>query len=295
MKLVTIVIPVYNRSYYLPRLFRSLERIKGDAFRVVLVDNGSQDDSLTLCQEFARTSSLDISVLEEREKGAARARNTGLKACQTEWVYFFDSDDELSPDFLEAILPLTTHNDVVCLPTVQVENGHEVTRAYKPTSEASYQILSSMLNSPSMLLRTAWLRKIGGWNDSLNVWDDWELGVRVLLHKPRLAWYTDKSFHRLYVHGESITGPAMSYNLEGKLNTLRIVERQLPDSRKLKALYFRICIFDGQLMREGVKADLSEFGHMVGIISRMAGTLLKWHARLGIRGAWRIACFICRI
>lgn len=293
MKPVTIVIPIYNRASYLPRLFRSLEKVAGDAFKVVLVDNGSQDYSLTLCQEFARTSPLEVEVIVEKGRGAAVARNSGLRACTTEWVYFFDSDDELSPDFLEKVLPLTNDRDVVCIPTVQYEGNSHTVRAYKPTGTPSFQILSSMLNSPSMLLRTAWIRMIGGWNASLSVWDDWELGVRVLLNRPRLAWYTDHAFHRLYVHGESITGPGMSHNLEGKVHTLRVVRNQLSDKRDCMALYFRTCILDGQLQREGVKTALDEFADGIGVLARMGGAFLRWYSRLGFRGAWRVACLLC--
>ncbi len=298
MNRVSIVIPVYNRSDYLPRLFRSLEAITYDGFEVILVDNASTDNSLALCQQFALRSSISVKVVEESQPGASFARNKGLNECNTEWVYFFDSDDELSSDFLSILMPLTDDRDVVFLPTLQVCGEHSYIRPYKATDDAGYQILSSMLNSPSMLFRTSWLRGIGGWNASLTVWDDWELGVRVLLHKPRYVWYTEKAFHRLYVHEESITGPSMSHNLEGKLDCLLCVANQLKSLHHRKALFFRYILLEGYLKKEGYRVEKNSSlaicqreMHMNPWI-QLCGRILVNYIRLGGRGAWRIACAV---
>lgn len=293
MTAVTLIIPVYNRSAYLPRLFRSIEAIDYDALHVILVDNGSVDHSLELCREYGRQSKWPVQVVEETRKGASCARNAGLEACQTEWCYFFDSDDELSKDFLTQLVPLTNQKDVVFLPTIQIENEESTVRAYRPTGDAGYQILSSMLNSPAMLFRTDWLRGIGGWNDSLTVWDDWELGVRTLLAQPRSAWYTAKAFHRLYVHDDSITGDSMSHNLEGKIQCLKTVRDQLYDNKHQRALFLRTCIFEGYLRREGCMQKVEGFDAGITWPYKCLGQILSAYVKRGGRGAWRMACWLC--
>lgn len=288
MQEVTIILPVYNRATYLARLFRSLEGVTYEALRVILVDNGSTDDSQLLCRQFAEQSHLKVDVIVEPRKGAARARNAGLKACQTEWCYFFDSDDEVSSDFLDEVVPILPGHDVVFMPTRMIVGEREVVRSYKDTLTPSYQILSSMLCTPSTLYRTEWLRGIGGWDDSLTVWDDWELGVRVLLARPRAVWYTRKAFHRLYVHDESITGPSMQHNLKGKVACLEQVRRQLKDRRDLKALYLRTKIFEGYLRKEGYQEKI----HVMdapSLTCKLCGAFLRLYVRCGGKGAWWMA------
>ena len=96
---VTIVIPVFNRAAFLPRLFEALRMVNYQKKHVILVDNGSEDDSMHLCQDFAEHADFPTKVISAPEKGAAAARNAELDACSTAWVYFFDSDDWFSPAF----------------------------------------------------------------------------------------------------------------------------------------------------------------------------------------------------
>ena len=292
---VTIVIPVYNRATYLPRLFRSLQTVSYEGKRAILVDNGSEDGSWTLCQEFARSANFPVQVLQEPAQGASHARNAGLQACQTPWVYFFDSDDELSPDFLDKVMPLCPGHDAVFLPTRMIlPDGQARVRPFQPVFSASYQILSSMLNSPSMLLRTDWLRNLGGWDAQLSVWDDWELGIRVLLAQPRARWYDGEAFHSLYVHGNSITGPSMSHNLEGKIACLRKVQSMLQSRAERLSLYLRTRILEGELRKEACPAILTGFDTGISPIYKIIGSCLSTYVRLGGRGAWRVATWFVK-
>lgn len=289
MKEVTIVIPVYNRSEYLDRLFSSITLLQYTALKVILVDNASTDDSLARCRQFAETCVFPVQVLEEPRKGAGNARNTGLQACDTEWVYFFDSDDELSADFLNVLMPLTTDKDVVLFSTTQVQGEHHYTRPFRPTCAPSYQILSSMLNTQSMLFRSSWLKSIGGWNTSLTVWIDWELGIRVLLNQPRAIWYTQHPFHHIYIHSESITGADMTHNLPGKIECLKMVYNELTSPQDKKALYYRSCIVQGQVRRLGGSFPLGFIPWNENLLHRLMGRALSFYTSIGGRGAWRLA------
>lgn len=106
-KLVSIIVPVYNRAHTLPRLFASLQAQLYHPLEIVLVDNNSTDTSLEICQAFAQANASDelsIQVTQENTPGAAAARNKGLSIAKGEFVSFFDSDDEMSPDFISSML-----------------------------------------------------------------------------------------------------------------------------------------------------------------------------------------------
>lgn len=293
---VTLVIPVYNRAAYLPRLFQSLQRLNYPELSVILVDNGSTDDSLSLCQTFAEEAHFPVEVVQEMKRGANAARNRGLSLCCTRWVYFFDSDDEISPDFLDKIQPGRRDSDVIFFPTCQQVGDRRMVRDYRVSDSAVVQILTGMLNTQSLVWNADFLRGIGGWNEQLSVWQDWELGVRLLLHRPRISWYTSEAFHCIYVHQDSITGPSFSANLQGRVESLKTVgEEVCGDASAMRALYYRTKILEGMLSREGGAGELwpRVSDAQVSLAVRVVGKLLRKYVALGGRGAWRIALKSC--
>ncbi len=292
MPSVSIIIPILNRSAYLPRLFQSLTAVDYEDLEVIFVDNGSSDGSLSHCRAFAKDAPMVVRVLEEAERGASKARNRGLTACRTEWVYFFDSDDDISPTFLEELMPLTAGFDMVAFPTLQEVKGRVAQRSFLPSRKPSSQILSATLNTQGMLFRTEYLRSIGGWNGELSIWDDWELGVRALLHSPRIRWFTLHPFHHIYVHPDSITGPSMTSRRDVLDQALQTVERELSNDCDRRALYLRRCILNGTLRREGASPlYLPDEGF--SLLVRLYGKWLSSYTAWGGRGAWRMALIFC--
>lgn len=303
---VTIIVPVFNRAQCLLRTLRSIP----EEFRLIVVDNGSTDGSAKIAADFCQQRPAAV-FAEEHEAGAPAARNRGLALCKTPWVYFFDSDDEFTslptpPEIPES--PENTENrgtplptaplDLICFPVRMIVDGRERTRDYRPTADAATHVLSAMLSTQSMLFRTAWLRAIGGWNNGCRIWNDWELGLRALLNKPRLQWVTDEPRHRIYVHPDSITGPSYSARTEAIETSLAEayadVRRAINtdghnDSRRtLRALDFRVAIVCGTLRREGSPAAADSIRRLTDHPCRTL-RLLEWSVAHGLRGAWRIA------
>lgn len=103
--LFTVISPVYNVAPYLSEYFESLEAqtLGLDRLDVILVDDGSKDDSLALCEEFAAKHPGHVRVLHKENGGQASARNLGLELARGPWIVFPDPDDVLSDNFFEAI------------------------------------------------------------------------------------------------------------------------------------------------------------------------------------------------
>lgn len=295
--ILSIVVPYRNRAAFLPDTLASLPT----NVPIILVDNGSTDESARLCEAYAAQHPL-VRCISQPEGGACAARNAGLNQVETEWVYFFDSDDIFSPEMVENVLPhLTADIDMLCLLVRQEIRGRLRVRAYRPTADPTDQILASHLATQNMLLRTDWLRQLGGWNGSARVWDDWELGLRILLRldaearashqEPRLRWYTAEAFHHIRVHADSITGHHFSQRAEECLSTLRLAEQDLvghetqfpgTTSRFRQALRLRRAIFCGHLLRESYSRQLPS-------PTSWQERLLTRYVQLGGRGAWRLA------
>lgn len=308
--MLTIVVPYHNRAKFLPATLASLPQ---DA-AIILVDNGSTDESARICGEYAQkavalegtsTDTPRVRCISCATPGASAARNAGLALVDTPWVYFFDSDDLFEATLTHDILShLTADLDMVCVPVRQGQETIYKVRYYSPTADVRTQIATSHLATVNMIFRTEWLRGIGGWDERLSTWDDWELGTRALLHRPRLKWVTDKVYHLVLLHPDSQTGATFSSRFEAELRALAAVEadvlallpsqskqsgeQERPNSlphRLLRTLQHRKAILAGHLLREGMPREKVKAS---GLLSRsLVSRFLTLYVRLGGRGAWR--------
>ena len=99
--ILSIIIPVYNVEQYLSRCLDSvLSQIKSD-MEVVIVDDGSKDNSGKICDQYKLKYGSVINVIHQKNGGLSVARNTGIKNAHGE--YFLDSDDYISDKFIETV------------------------------------------------------------------------------------------------------------------------------------------------------------------------------------------------
>lgn len=312
---LTVIIPIYNRAHVLARTLDSIAASTVLPAELILVDNNSQDDSLRCCREWAARHSTDtfrVTVLEAQRPGASVARNVGLAACTTPYVYFFDSDDLFSDAFVADLSrSISAHPtaDVFFVPVRQQVGRRSEVRAYQPSAAAWVHVLNSQFDTLSMVFRTDYLRNLGGWDEHLTVWDDWELGLRVALSEPRWLWLTEKAYHHVIVHSQSQTGTGFAATAAPILQAMRqaLCEVQSAPSagnnrdRCLTALYYRTCITEGKLIQEKAAAGIAAFAAFRHEafpqrppFQRLMGALLRTYTGWGGRGAWRIAMFIVR-
>lgn len=97
---ISLIVPVYNASKLLPYTLDSILAQTYRPFELILVDDGSQDGSGDLCDRYAAEDER-IVVIHTANRGVSSARNAGLECARGEYVTFCDSDDLLSPEFLE--------------------------------------------------------------------------------------------------------------------------------------------------------------------------------------------------
>lgn len=95
----SIIVPVYNAERYLAQCVESVLSQTLKNFEVILVDDGSSDDSAKICDDFAKQDSRVV-VIHKQNQGVSEARNTGLSAAKGDWIIFVDSDDYLKETHL---------------------------------------------------------------------------------------------------------------------------------------------------------------------------------------------------
>ena len=98
--MISIIIPVYKVEAYLPQCLDSILAQTYTNYEVILVDDGSPDDSGAICDEYAEKDER-IRVVHQKNSGVSVARNVGIEQANGEWITFIDSDDWVSPNYLK--------------------------------------------------------------------------------------------------------------------------------------------------------------------------------------------------
>lgn len=111
---LSVIMPVYNVEAYLHQAIISILQQSYTDFELLAVNDGSTDKSRLILSEYAKAESK-ISIIDQSNKGLSAARNAGLQKAKGQYVYFFDSDDELADGAFSEIMGLAkkTNSDVI--------------------------------------------------------------------------------------------------------------------------------------------------------------------------------------
>ena len=97
---ISVIVPVYKAEKYLHRCVDSVLAQTFTDFELILVDDGSPDNSGIICDEYA-SKDTRVSVIHKENGGVSSARNAGLDVAQGNWIAFVDSDDYVGPEYLK--------------------------------------------------------------------------------------------------------------------------------------------------------------------------------------------------
>ncbi|MBI3782604.1 MAG: glycosyltransferase [Deltaproteobacteria bacterium] len=190
---VSVIIPTYNRSAMVVEALRSAVAQSAPAHEVIVVDDGSNDDTLAVLQ---RESAKDVHLIRRANRGVAAARNLGVARSSGDLIAFLDSDDLWLPDKLATQTAFfATHPEAMICQTeeVWIRNGVRVnprTYHHKPSGDVFDASLERCLVSPSaVMMRRALFEEIGGFDESLPACEDYDLWLRIA--RSTLIWRLD--------------------------------------------------------------------------------------------------------
>ena len=103
-KKLSVIIPLYNVEAYVAKAAESIASQAFDGLEVIVVDDGSTDNSLEVCAEHLQ--GVDAKYIRQENAGPGGARNSGIRSATGEYIMFLDGDDFLAPEAFEAILPI---------------------------------------------------------------------------------------------------------------------------------------------------------------------------------------------
>lgn len=123
---ISVIIPVYKVEKYLRRCLDSVLKQTFSNFELILVDDGSPDNSGMICDDYARKDSR-IQVIHKVNEGVSIARNIGISIANGKFITFIDSDDEVEREYLEKLLNVDENIDlVVCGLQKRNEHGKKI-------------------------------------------------------------------------------------------------------------------------------------------------------------------------
>lgn len=135
-KKISVIVPVYNASTYIGRCIESVQAQTYKKWELILVDDGSKDDSLNICSEYA-SKDTRIHVIHQENAGPGIARNTGIDMANGEYIVFIDSDDYIEKEYFSL---LSKHNEDVVF--INVQNVDETGRVVRRDFMSNNQHLS---------------------------------------------------------------------------------------------------------------------------------------------------------
>lgn len=182
--LVSVVIPAYNAARTLAATVRCALAQTGTDLEVVIVDDGSRDDTLAVARSLTDPR---VQVLSQPNGGAAAARNTGLRAASGRYVALLDADDLWLPDKLRrqlALLEAEPRVEAVQCGAYFVNDALEVI-SVQPCTDTGHSFEETLLfqNLPAFLsalvARRDRVLELGGFDTDLEILEEWDMALKM--------------------------------------------------------------------------------------------------------------------
>ena len=153
--IISIIVPIYNAESTIKQCVDSILSLDYKDFELLLIDDGSKDESPIICDEYARKDSR-IRVFHKPNGGVSSARNVGLDNAQGEWVTFIDSDDKISCGYLDDVIE---HKEDMIIKGYKRRFGKTITEFLSTKDIISYSFPSFVsLYITSSLFRAPWAK-----------------------------------------------------------------------------------------------------------------------------------------
>jgi len=183
---VSIVMPCYNEAGRLRQAIESVADQSFNDYELIVVDDGSTDDSPRLLEALAKQFSF-LHVVSQTNQGQAAARNHGLQAAKGRYIAFLDADDEWHPDFLRLMVEALEQTPDAALAYCGWQNvGLPGPRGepFVPPDYENAQKLETFLRScrwpiHAALTRVERIREVGGFDASLSSGEDFYLWLQI--------------------------------------------------------------------------------------------------------------------
>ena len=205
--IISLVVPANNREDLILETLISIQNQTFTDFECLVIDDHSTDHTVEVCQNFAaQDDRFKIHALPDGKRYANAGRNYGMSLACGDFINFVDSDDLLLPEKLSRQMEIFSQHpelDMVCCQgDALTENGLEPIVHAPPETwldviwyQSSHRKQGILWQTNAPLWRKAVLEKIGGWNETVLLWDDPELNLRALLNSVKILRIEEVLYH----------------------------------------------------------------------------------------------------
>lgn len=176
--LISVVLPTLNAAQWLPHCLASLAEQSFKNFEVLVVDGGSNDETLSICHDFSRNADFSILAIQDDGVGVYQAMNKGFNSAQGSWCYFMGADDILFDEnvFNDLTEYLKDNSHDLVYGDVLLKSNLE--RYCGPSS------IDALLNQRNICHQSIFyskkiLHRMGGYSLRYPFWSDWDLNLRI--------------------------------------------------------------------------------------------------------------------
>lgn len=260
--LISIIIPVYNVAPYVERCLQSVINQTYKDLEVLIIDDCGTDNSMEIVERLLLSFPFPFRMLRhEHNRGLSAARNTGIAAATGEYLYFMDSDDELTSNCIEALVKeVRKHPEVElvqgCMRPIPYGKQYDLSRykniSYKEDNiwirKEFYRTSQAFpVNAPNRLLKTSFIRKnnLTFMEGIIHEDELWSFYLVKVLNKYSIV--QDVTYLRYYNEGSIMTSTPR-FSAKANKNWAIILEKIIPD-------FDEPCL-NGQILRY-----LQEFGN----------------------------------
>lgn len=307
-ELASVIVPVYNRENLITRCLDSIARQNYTPLEVIIVDNASTDTTRQRVLDWISYHNEDpgktYRIMECTTPGAAAARDAGAREAAGEVLFFFDSDDAmrqgyvgnamhefaLDPDLEIVGWRILFHN---------LDGSERKSHLWKAENTMVAHLINAVLRTQGHASRRTFHLASGGWNHNMPVWDDWELGFRLMLANPKVK-VLDKIQADVYCQEVSITGTSFTPKQglwEAAIDSMEksLEESDYPKKERIRRIlaYRRVILAASYKREENVKQAEKILGLAMGQqrINPLQRLILRFsymYTACGGRGAFRL-------
>lgn len=214
---ISVIVPIYNSERTLDRCVLSVvNQTIRDEWELLLIDDGSSDNSVALCKKYA-TKDSRIRVIEGEHKGISHARNVGIEYSTGQYISFLDSDDYMEPEMLEVLFEAITGNPSVDMAVTSysvIRNGVKISEGslYDLTGKIVYpheidcvlkHYYSSTENIPCYVTNILYKKEtVQQFDEQIQFMEDAEFLARQFIASKGIAF----TYSHLYNHTDNDSG-----------------------------------------------------------------------------------------
>jgi glycosyltransferase involved in cell wall biosynthesis len=179
---ISVIVPTYNQESFLKRAIQSIWNQGRDDLEVIIVDDGSTDDTNNVLRQL--TAQRALKVLRQENRGPAAARNAGIRESSGDLIAFLDADDEWLPGKLEqqlAVMRGSGYRYAYCGWQV-MDDGDNVIAirpALRDDSVFDQLIWGNSIATPTVMIQRSLLNECGLFDEQLWTGEDWDLWLRL--------------------------------------------------------------------------------------------------------------------